>query len=124
MPEPDNTSREALRRLDDKLAAFEAKRETHPTPLGISGSSGEGFRMLGQILGGVLGGLGLGWLVDHLAGTSPWGVLAGLLTGSALSIVAAVRQATAMGAKAGPISPEVGGEDVPSRTDSPPQGEE
>lgn len=120
MPEPDKSSDEALRRLDDQLAAFEAKREARPTPLGL-GDASEGFRLLGQILGGVLGGLGLGWLVDRLAGASPWGVLGGLLIGVVVSIVAAVRQAAAMSAKAAVESSAP--ETARDGDQSPPQGE-
>ncbi|MGH7024738.1 MAG: AtpZ/AtpI family protein [Caulobacteraceae bacterium] len=101
MPEPDETSREAFENLDQKLETFEASRKAKPSPLsGLGDSSSDGFRMLGQILGGVLGGLGLGWLVDRLAHTSPFGILVGLLVGVGFSVFAAVRTATAMSAKA------------------------
>jgi ATP synthase protein I len=105
MPEPDESSRESLERLDKELQSFEAARTTKPLNLGLDGASGDGFRMLGQILGGVLGGLGLGWLVDRLAGTGPFGVLIGLLVGVCVSIYAAVRTAAAMSAKAEKTSP-------------------
>jgi ATP synthase protein I len=105
MPKPDESS-DGLKRLDKQLDAFEASRTTRPLSLGMGGGSGsDGFRMLGQILGGVLGGLGLGWLVDQFAGTAPLGVLSGLLIGAVLSVIAAVRQATAMSAKAAAAGP-------------------
>ena len=100
MPEPDRTSREALDRLDEKLGSFEVSRRSKPFSLGSGDSASAGYRMLGQILGGVLGGLGVGWLVDHWAGTSPFGVLIGLLVGVGVSVFAAVRSAVAMSAKA------------------------
>src|SRR5258707_15666334 len=106
MPKPDESSEGALKRLDNQLDAFEASRTAKPLSMGMGGGSGsEGFRMLGQILGGVLGGLGLGWLVDHFAGTTPLGVLSGLLIGAVLSVIAAVRQATAISAKAAAAGP-------------------
>ena len=43
--------------------------------------------------GGVLGGVGLGWLLDHFAHTAPWGVVGGLLIGTGLSIFVAVSTA-------------------------------
>ena len=52
------------------------------------------------MLGGVLGGVGLGWLLDHFAHTSPLGVVGGLLIGSGLSIYATVRTASRLSAKA------------------------
>jgi ATP synthase protein I len=112
MPKPDETSHGALKSLDKQLDAFEASRATKPSSslMGMGDSASDGFRLLGQLLGGVFGGLGLGWLVDHFAGTSPLGVVAGLLIGAGLSIYAAVRTATAMSAKAaakGPIAPAV-----------------
>ena len=113
MPEPDETSREALDRLDKRLSAFEAARKDKPAPVtaGLGDSASEGFRMLSQILGGVLGGLGFGWLVDRLAHTSPFGILVGLLAGVGLSVFAAVRAATQASAKAGPPPPGAPGDD-------------
>jgi len=55
--------------------------------------------MLGQVLGGVLGGIGLGWLVDHFAHTAPFGVVAGLVIGAGLSVVNAVRMAQRVSAR-------------------------
>ena len=60
------------------------------------------------MLGGVLGGIGLGWLVDHFAHTGPWGLVAGLLIGAGLSIFSTVQTASRMSAKAkessGPVA--------------------
>ncbi|HEY1560186.1 MAG TPA: AtpZ/AtpI family protein [Caulobacteraceae bacterium] len=105
MPEPDETSRGAFDRLDQKLDRFEASRRTKPFSIGIGDAGSGGFRMLGQMLGGVLGGLGLGWLVDHFAGTSPFGLLIGLMVGLVVSLVMVVRTALAMSAKAGTPPP-------------------
>ncbi|HWD66560.1 MAG TPA: AtpZ/AtpI family protein [Caulobacteraceae bacterium] len=99
MPEPDETSRGAFDRLDQKLDRFEASRRTKPFSIGIGDAGSGGFSMLGQMLGGVLGGLGLGWLVDHFAGTSPFGLLIGLMVGLVVSLVMVVRTALAMSAR-------------------------
>lgn len=40
-----------------------------------------GSRVLADLLGGVLGGLVFGWVIDHFAGTLPWGLLIGLFAG-------------------------------------------
>lgn len=104
MPKPDE-SRDGLKRLDKQLDAFEASRTTKPLSMGMGGSASEGFRLLGQILGGMLGGLGLGWFADRLAGTAPFGLLSGLLIGTALSVFVAVRTATAMSARVAAKAP-------------------
>jgi ATP synthase protein I len=67
----------------------------------MGGEAGAGYRLLGQMLGGVLGGIGLGWLVDHYAHTSPWGLVCGLLIGAGLSIYSTVRTASRMGDRMG-----------------------
>ena len=47
-----------------------------------------GNRVLAELLGGMIGGALLGWLIDRVAGTSPWGLLVML----SLGIVVAFRQ--------------------------------
>jgi ATP synthase protein I len=108
MPTPEESSQGALGRLEGRLDAFEAGRETKPLVRGVGESAGEGYRLLGQMLGGVLGGIGLGWLVDHFVHTGPWGVIGGLLIGAGLSVYATVQTASRISARAaaklGPIA--------------------
>jgi ATP synthase protein I len=96
-PRPDDAGRDPLAKLDSELASFEAKRWRQPT--GLGGDAGLGYRLLGQMLGGVLGGIGLGWLVDHVGHTSPWGLVLGLLIGLGLSVYSTVRIASQAGAR-------------------------
>ncbi|HEX7760180.1 MAG TPA: AtpZ/AtpI family protein [Caulobacteraceae bacterium] len=100
MPKPDESSERALRRLDKRLDTFEASRAPKVPAQGPMASTSDGYRMLGEMLGGVLGGLGLGWLLDRVAHTSPWGVIGGLLIGSGLSVFVVVRTALAMSERA------------------------
>lgn len=100
MPKPDESSEQALRRLNKRLETFEASRAPKAPLQGPMAASGDGYRMLGGMLSGVLGGLGLGWLLDRVAHTSPLGVVGGLLIGSGVSVYAAVRTAMAMSARA------------------------
>jgi ATP synthase protein I len=86
--------------LDRRLDAFEADRTTKPGLPGVGESAADGYRMLGEMLGGVLGGVGLGWLIDHFAHTGPWGVVGGLVIGAGLSIFATVQTASRISAKA------------------------
>ena len=96
MPQPDDDSQEALRRLDERLKALRPAEGT--TVGGVrSGERGmaEGYRLLGEVIGGILGGIGLGWVVDHFAHTTPFGLVIGLLLGTAASAYAAVKSASA-----------------------------
>jgi ATP synthase protein I len=106
MPKPHDPSKEALSRLDKDLQTFEAKRAAPASMFGGAEAGGEGYRLLAGLIGGVLGGLGLGWVFDHFAHTSPWGLIGGLLIGLVGSIYAAIRSATQMSdramAKSGP----------------------
>jgi len=92
MPHPNEPPDEALRSLDERLGAAEAAQDRR-----VSGDThaalAQGYRFVGEVVGGVLGGVGLGWLLDRFAGTTPLGLLGGLLIGSGLSIFTAVRAA-------------------------------
>ena len=109
MPDPEDPDHRALNRLGKRLGAFEATRQAERPGSGFGAEAGEGYRLLGQLLGGVLGGVGFGWLVDHFARTGPWGLVGGLGIGVALSLYAAVRTASRISARAearmGPVSP-------------------
>jgi len=97
MPEPsdlpaDHLPDEALKSLDQRLDAAEAAQARK-----VSGDTyaamAQGYRFVAEVVGGVLGGAGLGWLVDHFAGTTPFGLVGGLLIGGGISIFAAVTSA-------------------------------
>ena len=96
MPKPDDRSEEALNRLGEKLQSFEATR-SRSVSAETNGSIGEGYRLLAGLLGGVLGGVGLGWLFDQLVHTAPWGIVIGLSLGAGVSVYSAARSAVRMG---------------------------
>jgi ATP synthase protein I len=98
MTDPDEDSEEALTRLGVRLDAIDATRTRRAAPIGEATGAGEGYRLLGTLIGGVLGGLGLGWCFDRLAHTAPFGLIGGLLIGAAASIYTVVRSATAASA--------------------------
>ena len=90
--------------LEDRLNAFDKKRSRPVTPEQGQALSA-GYRLLASLIGGVLAGVGFGWLFDHFVGTGPWGLISGLLIGSTVSIITVVRVAGRMSdeaMKAGP----------------------
>ncbi|TCM21566.1 ATP synthase protein I [Novosphingobium sp. PhB165] len=73
-----------LDRLDDRLKALREREEQRNRP--AKGAETDdayraGNRVLADLLGGVAGGLFLGWVIDHFAGTSPWGLLVMMFLG-------------------------------------------
>jgi ATP synthase protein I len=101
MPKADEPNDKALQSLDARLDAFEAKKAAeHPAPAEHEKSSQDGYRLLADLIGGVLVGLGLGWAIDRYAGTGPWGMVGGLLIGMGSSIYIVVRKATKLSAQA------------------------
>ncbi len=100
MPKPQDSGQDLLGRFDEALNAFEAGRQKKPAAALIGGEASGGYRLVGQMLSGMLGGLGLGWLFDRLLHTNPWGVVCGLLIGTGLSIFTTIRTASRMSASA------------------------
>jgi ATP synthase protein I len=92
MPLPDAPHAEA-QSLDKRLAAAEAaqaRRESGESHRAMA----QGYRFMGEVVGGVLMGAGLGWLADQFVTPAPLGLVFGLLVGSGLSIFVAVRAAS------------------------------
>jgi ATP synthase protein I len=95
MDRPNEPREEALKRLDDRLDAFTERQKRKPLSLGAH-DSGAGYRLIGELIGGVLGGLGLGWVVDQLAHTNPWGLIVGTLVGTGAAVFSIARSAGKM----------------------------
>ena len=89
MPEPDESRDEALRSLNKRLDAFETGRAP-PASFTTQRAMGQGYRFLAEVIGGVFGGAGFGWLIDRFAHTTPLGLVGGLLIGTGFSIYVAV----------------------------------
>ena len=109
MPKSDDTRTEALKRLDDELKAFESTRAGPASSKGEAGAASEAYRLMAGLIGGLLGGIGFGWLFDQFAHTRPWGMIGGLLIGIGVSTYGAVRKAGQMNVSnspsAGPAPP-------------------
>jgi len=88
MPSPDDLRRqEALGRLSEQAKALEAKNR----PVASSHAAGEqavsqAYRIIAELLGGVVVGLIAGFVFDRVFKTTPWGLLTGVLGGFALSL--------------------------------------
>lgn len=83
-PAPDPNGEEArIDALDKRLIAAREREEERNRPL-VQGSDANyrlGNRVLAELLGGLLGGAVVGWAIDQLADTSPWGLLVMLFAG-------------------------------------------
>lgn len=101
MPKADEPNDKALQSLDARLDAFEAKKAADkPAKAATEKANQDGYRLLADLIGGVLVGLGFGWLLDRYVHTSPWGMVGGLLIGLGLAIFSIVRKAMKMSAQA------------------------
>ena len=100
MPKPDDPRDEALRRLNERAAALRA--QTQPPAASHAGEQavGQAYRIIAELIGGVLLGLAAGFIVDRLFRTTPWGLVGGVLLGFALSIWMARRTANRLMAQA------------------------
>ncbi len=96
----DETREEALKRLDERAAALEARAVKAPNPAAGEAAVGQAYRIIAELLGGVLIGLAVGAMVDRFAGTGPWGMIGGVLLGFVLSIFLARRTANRLMAQA------------------------
>jgi ATP synthase protein I len=99
MTPPEETREEAIRRLQQRAGALEARTVQTPRDYGAQAHS-YGYRLLGLLLGGVFVGLGFGWAIDLIAKTGPFGMIIGVLVGFAVSVWLAVRSARQMSAEA------------------------
>ena len=100
---------EALARLGRRVDALEARTKRKRSGLSEE-SSGAGYSMVAELVSGVLGGLGLGWLFDKYAHTGPVGLIVGVLLGTVGGIVLVVKTASRFSDQAQKRSP---GEPVP-----------
>src|SRR3712207_2795423 len=94
-----------LQRLDEQLdgkRATASGREGGPArSASDSGALGRAFRMSTEFVAGVLAGGGLGWLVDRVLGTSPWGLIVLLMLGFAAGVANLLRAANSLGSSTG-----------------------
>ena len=99
MPKADDPREEAIRRLDERADALEA-RTTRNVPDYGGKAAAQGAQLVAGLIGGPLVGLAFGWGFVYFAGSAPWGLIVGLLIGFAASVFLAMRTAQRMTAAA------------------------
>lgn len=70
--------------LEARLKAAREQEEQRNKPSGGAEADANyrmGNRVLAELLGGIGGGAFLGWVIDHFAGTTPWGLLVVMFLG-------------------------------------------
>lgn len=74
--------------LEERLSqaeAAEAERVAVTASPEASADYRLGSKVLADLLGGMIGGSLIGWLIDRVAGTEPWGLLGMLFVGIAVA---------------------------------------
>jgi ATP synthase protein I len=109
--------RDAFKKRADELGRklHAAKGQSNPSPKTgpASGSSadngnalGKAMRVSTELIGGVVVGAGLGYLIDSWLGTFPAAFIVFFLLGSAAGMISVVRAGTSI--KTGPDNPKAG----------------
>ncbi|PZU00110.1 MAG: F0F1 ATP synthase assembly protein I [Brevundimonas sp.] len=92
---------EAIKRLNESASSLEARHaQQESSHLAAQKVTGEAYKIIADLVGGVLVGLALGFLADRFLGITPWGIIGGVLLGFALSIYMARRTANRLMAQA------------------------
>ena len=83
------------RELGAAIAARRPRQEQDETAPKTGGMSGLGYalRLSSEFVAGVLVGAAIGWFVDRIAGTTPWGLIGFLLLGFVAGVLNTLRSA-------------------------------
>lgn len=85
--------------LGARLDAVRSKHQDNPEQTDDGSLLGMAWRLSTELVVSILVGLGLGYGVDVLLGTKPWGLLIGLGFGFAAGIMAVLRTSAKMDAQ-------------------------
>lgn len=100
MPKALDPREEALRALDERAQALKARTTPAASPVTGLTATSQAYKILAELIGGVLIGVALGAVADWLLPTAPWGLIGGTLAGFALSLFMARRTANRLMAQA------------------------
>jgi ATP synthase protein I len=83
------------RMLEAAIAARRPERQPDDPKAPTSGMAGMGYalRLSSEFIAGVAVGAAIGWIVDNLAGTSPFGLIVFLLLGFGAGVLNVLRSA-------------------------------
>jgi ATP synthase protein I len=94
-----------LRSLGERLDQVGARRSVESgsasRPTADMSGFARGMRLSAELVGGVVIGFILGWLLDRLLGTTPWGLIIFLLLGFTAGVLNVMRSAGVT--RAGPL---------------------
>lgn len=79
------------RNLEASLATRQPDRQERKEGAGGATGYGQAMKLSSEFIAGIAVGAGLGWLIDRLAGTSPWGLVIFLLLGFAAGVLNVLR---------------------------------
>ncbi|MFT4090830.1 MAG: AtpZ/AtpI family protein [Asticcacaulis sp.] len=93
-PDQQGSELEQLEDIDRKLKAIEARKSAKTSSHAENEmGAGKGYQALGELLGGIFVGLGLGWLSDTYLNTGPFGVIAGTIGGMIIGVYLVAKSA-------------------------------
>lgn len=92
-PSPDDSPQQGPTLEDLEARLREARRDSQAAEHQATPLSGAqvGYRVGIEMLAGVVGGAGIGWLLDRLLGTNPWLMVVMLFMGFAAGVLNAYR---------------------------------
>ncbi|MER8977579.1 AtpZ/AtpI family protein [Mesorhizobium sp. M0870] len=96
--EPDIRDDDLERRRRDLEASLATRRPGRlegkdDAKAGSVAGYGQALKLSSEFIAGVVVGAGIGWIIDRLAGTSPWGLIVFLLLGFGAGVLNVMRSA-------------------------------
>ena len=79
------------RNLEASLATRQPDRQERKEGAGGATGYGQAMKLSSEFIAGIAVGAGLGWMIDRLAGSSPWGLVVFLLLGFAAGVLNVLR---------------------------------
>src|SRR6185437_14460286 len=105
-PEGERSSQSATTDLAARIARARGERPQVRKPGGVGGGTLSGanraFRLASEFVAAIIVGAGLGYGIDLLFGTRPWGMIILLLMGFAAGVLNVVRASAELNAKVTP----------------------